>query len=142
MSRYGTGTRDVLKENPYQLVDDIDGFGFKTVDDLARRIGVDHHGLPRAKAGCRHVLKQAQEKGNTFLPLDELRRQVVKALAIGAGRVNDALVVLAEEGSVVVEKDRAYTRRLHRLEIAVAERLASLLGNAASSGEQPDEVYP
>lgn len=142
MSRYGTGTREVLKEDPYQLIDDIEGFGFKTVDDLARRVGVDHRGLPRAKAGCVHVLEQARDRGNTFLPLDELRRQVVKELAIGAGLVNAALEVLAEDGSIVLEDDRAFTRRLHRMELAIAGRLASLLGIEAGSAEAPASSDP
>jgi len=148
MARYGAAAREVLKEDPYQLIDDIDGFGFKTVDELARRVGVDHHGLPRAKAGCVHVLRQAQDKGNTFLPLDELRRQVVKELAIGAARVNDAIGSLVDGGSVVVENDRAYTRRLHQMEHAVAAKVANLLGllpdvpGPGTSSELGREVEP
>lgn len=142
MSRYGSGAREVLQEDPYQLIDDIDGFGFKTVDDLARRVGVDHHGLPRAKAGCTHVLRLSQDRGNTFLPLDELRRQVVKELAIGAGRVNEALNLLVERGAVIVDGERAYTRRLHQMEIAVAAKLSSLLGAEAAptKGDPHPEV--
>jgi exodeoxyribonuclease V alpha subunit len=142
VSRYGMASREVLQRNPYQLIDDIDGFGFKTVDDLARRMGVDHHGLPRAKAGCVHVLGQAQDKGNTFLPLDELRRQVVRELAIGAALVNEAVKLLVEQDALVVENERAYTKRLHQMEFDVAGKLSTLLGLTESGADDPDPTGP
>jgi exodeoxyribonuclease V alpha subunit len=126
IEKYGTRARDVLKENPYQLIDDIDGFGFKTVDEIARRIGVDHHGVSRAKAGCIYVLRLAQDKGNTFAPRDEFRRQVVKELAIAGQRVDEAVNILVESGAAVVEGDRIYSRRLYDVEVAVAAKLSEL----------------
>jgi len=44
-----------FERNPYQLIEDINGFGFKTVDAIAIRNGYDKNGIPRAKAACRHI---------------------------------------------------------------------------------------
>lgn len=41
---------DIIKENPYKLVEDIDGIGFKTADDLAIKLGYDIHDEKRIKA--------------------------------------------------------------------------------------------
>jgi exodeoxyribonuclease V alpha subunit len=38
---YGDQAVDVVRGNPYRLATDIWGVGFKTADDLARRLGVD-----------------------------------------------------------------------------------------------------
>jgi exodeoxyribonuclease V alpha subunit len=43
--QYGAKTEDNVKSNPYQLVDDIDGIGFKTADRIAQSMGVDERSL-------------------------------------------------------------------------------------------------
>ena len=136
--RYGMRVREVLKEDPYQLIDDIDGFGFKTVDELARRMGVDHNGLSRAKAGCIYLLQVAEDKGNIFVPKESFRRQVVKELAIAPKLADEAVKLLVEKGSVILEKDRIYSARLHQVEQAVADKLAVL---ATSKAEPSDESH-
>ena len=40
----------IIKENPYNLVEDIDGIGFKTADDFALNLGFDPHDERRIKA--------------------------------------------------------------------------------------------
>lgn len=40
----------VIKDNPYNLVEDIDGIGFKTADDFALNLGFDPHDERRIKA--------------------------------------------------------------------------------------------
>ena len=39
---YGAETLERIKANPYQLVDDIDGVGFKSADKIARQLGLEH----------------------------------------------------------------------------------------------------
>lgn len=41
---------DVIKNNPYQLVEDVDGIGFKTADELAKNLGFDDKDEKRIKA--------------------------------------------------------------------------------------------
>lgn len=39
-NQYGSRLYDIIKENPYQLADDISGIGFKLADDIAHRAGI------------------------------------------------------------------------------------------------------
>jgi exodeoxyribonuclease V alpha subunit len=139
LHRYGGRAPEVLQQDPYQLIDDIDGFGFKLVDEIARRVGVDHHGMARTKAGCAYLLQVAQDKGNTFMPLADFRRQVAKELAIAPATVDRALALLCESGSVVLENGRVYAARLHAAEQAVADKLTTLAtpGNELGRTERP-----
>ena len=41
---------EIIKENPYKLVEDIDGIGFKTADDFALNIGFSEHDERRIKS--------------------------------------------------------------------------------------------
>lgn len=65
---YGDETIEVVKTNPYRLVEDIDGIGFFTADTIASNMGVELSSEFRIRAGLLHVMKENSEKnGNTFL---------------------------------------------------------------------------
>lgn len=66
---YGSKTIDIVKNNPYKLVEDIDGIGFTTADRIAKSIGIPADSAFRVRAGILHTLNTSIEKsGNTFLP--------------------------------------------------------------------------
>ena len=48
--RYGANAANLIKENPYRLIDDVDGFGFKKCDNLAMSLGIDKKDMKRLKA--------------------------------------------------------------------------------------------
>ena len=67
-NQYGEGTENILKTNPYKLVEDIDGVGFFTADKIAMSLGVAHDSDFRLRAGILHILKDNSEKnGNTYM---------------------------------------------------------------------------
>lgn len=66
---YGSRTIDIVKNNPYKLVEDIDGIGFTTADRIAKSIGIPSDSAYRIRAGILHTLNTSIEKsGNTYLP--------------------------------------------------------------------------
>lgn len=70
---YKEKTIEMVKTNPYQLVEDIDGVGFATADKIAIKLGIDLFGENRIKAGLVYTLKLASEReGHTYLPREEL----------------------------------------------------------------------
>ena len=71
-TEYGQKMYEILKENPYRLAEDIAGVGFKTADDIARRIGIGSDSDHRIKAGILYVLLQASADGHVYLPEAEL----------------------------------------------------------------------
>ncbi len=70
---YEERTIDIVKANPYRLVEDIDGIGFSTADKIAKNIGIPFDSEYRVRAGLIHTLNNAIERtGNTFLPKEML----------------------------------------------------------------------
>ncbi len=70
----------IIRENPYRLIDDIDGVGFLTADRIAHSLGVTDDSPFRLQAGIKHVLREAASAGgHTYLPENEL---VAKSSAI------------------------------------------------------------
>ena len=82
-NQYGEGTENILKTNPYKLVEDIDGIGFFTADKIAMSLGVAHDSDFRLRAGILHVLKDNSEKnGNTYMQEVALMEGVFEILNI------------------------------------------------------------
>lgn len=69
LEKYKGRTIQILTENPYKLIEDIDGIGFSSADKIANTMGIEQNNPFRVKAGIVHVLKEYNEKsGNTCLP--------------------------------------------------------------------------
>lgn len=94
----------ILERNPYQLIEDVSGFGFKTVDAFALRQGYDKNGIPRAKAACRHILRLAsEEEGHVYLPWGVLKYKLMKDLGIDPNVAHRAIEFMRQDGYVVIE---------------------------------------
>ena len=65
--KYDRDAVSIIKNNPYVMVEDIDGIGFKKADDIALNMGFDKCDEKRIYAGIKYVLTLATEDGHTFL---------------------------------------------------------------------------
>lgn len=79
---YGQDIYNIIKTNPYQIADDIPGVGFKTVDDIARKTGIEVHSSFRIKSGMIYTLSQASGYGHTYLPKENLVKETIKLLEL------------------------------------------------------------
>ncbi len=80
---YGSKTIEIVKNNPYRLVEDVDGIGFASADKIAQSIGIPSDSQFRIRAGLLHTLNTSVEKtGNTYLPLHMLFCQTANLLSI------------------------------------------------------------
>jgi len=78
---YKDKTIEVVKNNPYQLIEDVDGIGFATADKIAVKVGIDPYGENRIKAGLVYTLKTGSEKeGHTYLPQSSVINNCIEIL--------------------------------------------------------------
>ena len=69
---YGEESITKLKENPYSIVDDIYGLGFKTSDMIGEKLGLSKESYNRCRIGIFHILNEFSREGNCYASLDEL----------------------------------------------------------------------
>ena len=80
---YGSNTINIVKSNPYKLVEDIDGIGFLTADKIAKSIGINPDSEFRVRAGILYTLFSSIEKtGHTYLPKPLLFSQTSSLLEL------------------------------------------------------------
>lgn len=101
---YKKKTIETVKNNPYQLIEDVDGIGFTTADKIALKLGIDMFGENRIKAGLIYSLKIASEReGHTYLPKEELVNSCVEILSFSEtekGLIEKCLEYLQIEGQI------------------------------------------
>lgn len=70
-----------VKTNPYQLVEDIQGIGFKLADKLAQEIGIADTAPERFRAALLHsLLEQSISQGDTYIEARDLLAHAIDLL--------------------------------------------------------------
>jgi len=77
---YGKASIQIITENPYRLMEDVWGVGFKMADDLALKLGLEPISVARSKAGVLHILSHAMGEGSTVVEHENLIAQVLELL--------------------------------------------------------------
>lgn len=73
LDEFGDGAVGILRADPYQLVYRLDGFGFKKIDKIALKMGIDKSLPSRIDAGIDWCLNDTiQQKGHTYSQRDQL----------------------------------------------------------------------
>lgn len=136
---YGELCLAKIEENPYRLIDDVEGIGFKTADAIARNGGVAADSEYRLRAGLKYTLQWARQEGHTYLPQEKLIAVAADLLQADEAPVERALAGLLAEGALVLEavenETGVFLPALYRMELDCASRLL-LLGKP-----QPDNPF-
>lgn len=127
---YGPRLYSVLKENPYQLADDIPGVGFKMADEIARKAGIFTDSDFRIKCGVLYILLQATANGHTYLPEEELLSQASELLKIEPSFIEKHLMDMQLDKRLVIRelegKRIVYASLYYYMELNVAKMLHDL----------------
>ncbi|HEX6665382.1 MAG TPA: AAA family ATPase [Solirubrobacterales bacterium] len=122
-ARFGERSLVVLHEDPYRLTE-VAGVGFARADKIALAADVPPESEQRAQAAAVFALSEAEQQGNTYLPVDELNRRAAKLLGLRPDPD-----VPARARGLLLDEGRAYREPTHTSELAVA---ATLAGRAAA----------
>jgi exodeoxyribonuclease V alpha subunit len=127
---YGDQAVELVRGNPYRLATDVWGFGFKTADELAGRLGIDRASPLRARAALRFVLQEASQEGHVGAPEESIVRQTAELTGIPDEIVRAAVEHERQAGDVVREpggdEPWLYLKPLFLAEIGVARAVRKL----------------
>ncbi len=129
---YGADTVETVKENPYRLVEDIFGIGFKKADKIAEQMGIARDDEFRIKSGIKYMLSFYAGEGNTFLPQDFLCEKCAELLDITMEQIGEELIGMAFEGDICIEnldgRNAVFLAAYHAAEQNVCRCLTELSG--------------
>lgn len=133
---YRNKTVELVKQNPYRLVEDVNGIGFLKADVIAQNMGINEKSPFRVRAGILHVLNEASDKsGHTYLLKQNLYESVEKLLKV---KLEDGMQDVFNEAEDVLQKEsiiKVFYQKNHEIvmlsrmyfaEKSVATKLATL----------------
>ncbi len=125
---YKEKTIQVLQNNPYQLIEDIDGIGFKIADNLALKLGVQHDDPNRIQASIVYAIKQGCfQTGSTYVELDTIYQYVQKMIyTITSSEIEQYIEELVFHKKIIVEDNRYYEYTIYQSEIEIASFIKKL----------------
>jgi len=129
--KYGIAMYSILKENPYKLAEDIKGVGFRTADEIARKMGIEAGSEQRMMGGMLYCLETAMMgEGHTYLPKEVLFTETEKLLDIRQENFEIPLTNLLMERKIVIKKtpegDKVFLSFVYYEELQTALRLFEL----------------
>jgi exodeoxyribonuclease V alpha subunit len=129
---HGAETARLLRQDPYRMLLDVRGLGFKSVDAIAGKMGIAEDAPARIRAGLEHALERFTEEGHVFAPLGELMEEAEHLLGVPRAPLDETLATLVADQRAMLDTEPSgrrvvYPTRLHRAEQAVAFRLGQLI---------------
>lgn len=129
---YGADALGKIEEDPYRLIYEVDGFGFKKSDALAMNLGFKINDIKRIKASIAYTLNfVCYQQGFTFLNKEQLILSTKKLLdnnpAITDDIYENALVELEKEKKIISEENRYFDFSLYKNECDLAKRVKAIL---------------
>jgi len=145
---YKEQTLDVIKNNPYQLVEDVEGIGFSRADELGRQLGIHGNHPDRLKAASLYCLDSiCNQEGHAFLLKEDLVSQVKRLLEanqrirIDESEIQIELLKLEEEGKIVSEESRIYIPSIYYAEKGLVKNIKRILEQKEYEDQFPESEF-
>lgn len=144
---YKEETLEIVEHYPYQLVEDIQGIGFKIADQLAQSLGIESTAPERFRAGLLHtLLTQSMEKGDTYLEAKELLEYTIELLEssrqieLDPSSVADELAYLIEEDKVQNVDTKIFENSLFFAEEGIRSNLLRILEKGKQNKFESEKI--
>lgn len=132
LNRYQMMTLEKIEENPYQLIDDIEGIGFIKADEIAFKVGIQKEDPRRIQAAILYTFDYlAYQNGDLFLHLETLKEETEKVLK-QACDIDSIIQKLIEENRVVEEEGRYYLAEFYYAELKLAQDIKRIRSHQRS----------
>ena len=130
VQKYGEEALYVLTEEPYRMIAEIDGIGFKTADQIALAYGMDPQSPERLAAGLTYVLQDMTQNGHVCIPDRELVYRAFLILRAEQLMLRDVLNEAIGMGQLCADdyggETYVYTPQAYEEERGIAERIREM----------------
>ncbi len=131
--KYGNNAKSILEKDPYRIIRDVKGIGFKTADKIALNLGLSSNGSDRIDAGILHIQQEAEEEGHTHMERREIALKASTLLETPTDSVEKRIKSLLEDGELIsTESDWLQLPTSWKAEDNIAHALQAVLKTPSS----------
>ena len=129
-SRFGKYAAATVKADPYSLIGELYGIGFRKADKIASSLGIAGDSPKRIKSGIHFLLSQLTVSGDTYSPAAEFTEKAAAFLDVTREQVENCAFEMVMDGTLckeVIDGTAAYMLFSYsRAEKYTASKLAQL----------------
>jgi exodeoxyribonuclease V alpha subunit len=145
---YKNEALQVIRENPYQLVEDIQGIGFNRADELGKKLGMASNHPDRLRAGILYVLEQeCVQLGHIYLTIEQLFEHTSALLnqsrhePISELDITRELENLKADKKVKLVEEKVYVPSLYHAEKGIVRAINKLLAQTQYEDQFPESEF-
>lgn len=121
---YGDESISKMQENPYQIVQDIIGVGFKRADQIAQNLGIAKDAPQRIQSAIQHTLWELSNEGHVCTPAENLIAACEKILEIKG--ITKEVTHLKNQRLIIEEDGLVWIKPLFLSELGIAREVKRL----------------
>jgi len=132
---FGHGAVQAVKDNPYCLIEKIDGISFKSADKIAKAMGYADDGPRRLQAGVLFVMSELVHQGDCYILFDQLLQSAGEILNADAEKIEYAVRANFKSGKLVDDIGKVYLSEYYDAECFCARQLVAMVQEGSSYSE-------
>ena len=130
--KYQYETLDIIEKNPYQLIYDLEGVGFKKADDLAMKLGFKEDNKERLKALLIFTMNNVcNQYGLTYMTSNQLvttaYNYALTKTNISIDSLYDILNLAVGDKHLIIENDRIYIPGIYYSEVRISKKINQII---------------
>ena len=126
---FGHAAVTAVRDNPYCLIEHIDGISFRTADKIAKALGYGNDDPRRLQAGVVFVMSQVLQNGDCYILYANLVKAASDLLNSSEENVEQAIGRNFRIGKLVNDESRVYLTDYYRAECYCASFITGMLDN-------------
>lgn len=130
--KYQFETLEIIENNPYQLIYDLEGVGFKKADELAMKLGFSLDHKERLKALLVFTMTNlCNQYGLTYLTAEQLitsaYNYALTETNITASFLKEILGIVVNDKRLIIENERVYLPYIYYSEVNISNKINQLI---------------
>ena len=127
---YRNKTLDILNENIYDYVENVDNVSFLRIDTIRNKLEVKNDDERRIKACILYIMRLlTYQNGDTYLEFDTIYKETLKYLNIGVLESDFAAYLddLKKLNKIVIDDNKFYLSEIFKAEINISSKVKDLV---------------
>ena len=139
---YKNKTKQIIEENIYQIIKDINDITYKKIDQIALRMGVKQNDIIRVKAALIYIMNEVSNTyGHSYYFDEELISLLPRVInvQITQDEYIDAIKDLIKDSDIVVKEEKIYLKDMYDAETLIVKRFRLLENNPLEKEKDLDD---
>ncbi|MBU3572342.1 ATP-dependent RecD-like DNA helicase [Priestia aryabhattai] len=139
---------EIVQNNPYQLVEDIQGIGFSRADELGKRLGMATNHPDRLRAGILYVIEQeCNQMGHVYITADQLYGKTAELLRksrhenLSEMDLTREVDALKADKKLIIQDEKIYFPPLFYAEKGVVKAIQKIMAQTQYEEQFPESEF-